>query len=155
MFHVVLYRPEIPANTGNISRTCAVTQSVLHMIKPFGFSLEDKYLKRAGLDYWDLLDVRIYENLEEFLHQHGRENLWLVETGGSRRYDEARYPDGSFFIFGRETGGLPGDFLQRCADRVVRVPMIAHAKARSLNLSNTVALVLYEGLRQNSFPGLS
>jgi len=155
LFHVVLYMPEIPANTGNISRTCAVTQTVLHMIKPFGFSLEDKYLKRAGLDYWDLLDVRIYKNLEEFMRLHGHENLWLVETGGSRRYDEALYPDGSFFIFGRETGGLPGDFLKRFADRVVRVPMFAHVKARSLNLSNTVALVLYEGLRQNGFPGLS
>ena len=155
MFHVVLYMPEIPANTGNISRTCAVTNTVLHMIKPLGFSLEDKYLKRAGLDYWDLLDVRIHESPDDFLRLHGKEKLWLVETGGRRRYDEVHYPDGSFFVFGRETTGLPEDFLAGRQDKVVRVPMIANAKARSLNLSNTVALVLFEGLRQNGFPGLA
>lgn len=154
MFHIVLYMPEIPGNTGNICRTCAVTGTALHLIKPLGFSLEDKYLKRAGLDYWDLLDVRIHENLDEFLGLHGKESLWLVETGGGMRYDEARYPDGSFFIFGRETRGLPKDFAGEYKDYTVRVPMRPNPKARSLNLSNTVALVLYEGLRQNHFPGL-
>lgn len=153
MFHIVLYMPEIPANAGNISRTCAVTDTVLHMIKPLGFSLEDRYLKRAGLDYWDLLDVRIHENVDAFLRLHGKERLWLVETTGSRRYDEAYYPDGSFFIFGRETTGLPRDLLHSRRDCTVRVPMIPNPKARSLNLSNTVALVLFEGLRQNHFPG--
>ena len=154
MFHVVLYMPEIPANAGNVSRTCAVTGSVLHMIKPLGFSLEDRYLKRAGLDYWPLLDVRIHEDLEGFVSLHGKENLWLVETGGSRRYDEASYPPGSFFLFGRETGGLPKDFAESRRDHMVRVPMLPNPKARSLNLSNAVAVVLYEGLRQNGFPGL-
>lgn len=155
MFHVVLYQPEIPANTGNISRTCAVTGSVLHLIKPLGFSLEDKYLKRAGLDYWDLLDIRIHDSLEDFLEKHGREKLWLVETGGSRYYHQAEYPDGSFFVFGRETKGLPRAFLEAHQEQIVRVPMLPNPRARSLNLSNTVALVLFEGLRQLGFPGLS
>ena len=154
MFHIVLYMPEIPANTGNISRTCAVTGCVLHLIKPLGFSLEDRYLKRAGLDYWDLLDIRVYESLEDFLRRYSRESLWLVETAGNLRYDEAQYSDGSFFIFGRETTGLPKTLIDRYRERVVRVPMLADPKARSLNLSNAVALVLYEGLRQNGFPGL-
>jgi len=147
--------PEIPANTGNVCRTCAVTGTVLHLIKPLGFSLEDKYLKRAGLDYWDLLDIRIHESLEDFLRVHGGENLWIVETGGACRYDEVSYPDGSFFVFGRETAGLPGAFLEDYEACVVRVPMQPNPKARSLNLSNTVALVLFEALRQNGFPGLS
>jgi tRNA (cytidine/uridine-2'-O-)-methyltransferase len=154
MFHIVLYMPEIPGNTGNISRTCAVTGTVLHLIKPLGFSLEDKYLKRAGLDYWDLLDVRIHESLEDFLDRHGEDRLWLVETAGERRYDEARYPEDSFFVFGRETLGLPKDFVERYRAYTVRVPMRPEPKARSLNLSNTAALVLYEALRQNGFPGL-
>jgi tRNA (cytidine/uridine-2'-O-)-methyltransferase len=154
MFHIVLYMPEIPGNTGNVSRTCAVTDTVLHLIKPLGFSLEDKYLKRAGLDYWDLLDIRIHDSLGDFLALHGSEKLWLVETGGKRRYDDAHYPDGSFFVFGRETVGLPKDFVLAYSDSVVRVPMRPNPKARSLNLSNNVALVLYEGLRQNNFLGL-
>ena len=154
MFHIVLYMPEIPGNTGNVCRTCAVTGTVLHLIEPLGFSLEDKYLKRAGLDYWDLLDVRIHKDLEGFLRIHGGEKLWLVETGARRRYDEAFYPDGSFFVFGRETSGLPKDFVEERKEFAVRVPMRPNPKARSLNLSNTVALVLFEGLRQNNFPGL-
>ena len=154
MNHIVLYRPEIPGNTGNISRTCAVTDTVLHLIKPLGFSLEDKMLKRAGLDYWALLDVRVHESLDDFLLLHGREPLWLVETAGKRRYDEARYPDGSFFMFGQETAGLPRSFVEDYMDSTVRVPMRPEPKARSLNLSNTVALVLFEALRQNGFPGL-
>ena len=155
MFHVVLYMPEIPANTGNVSRTCAVTGTVLHLIKPLGFSLEDRYLKRAGLDYWDLLDVRIHESLEAFLSLHGGERLWLVETGGSRRYDAPSYPDGSFFVFGRETTGLPAALTADRADSLVRIPMLENTKARSLNLSNAVALVLYEALRQNAFLDLA
>ena len=154
MFHVVLYMPEIPANTGNVSRTCAVTDTVLHMIKPLGFSLEDRYLKRAGLDYWNLLDVRIHENLDAFLALHGEEKLWLVETGGSRLYDEVSYPEGSFFVFGRETTGLPKELTARFGENTVRIPMLPNPKARSLNLSNSVAIVLYEAMRQNRFPGL-
>ena len=154
MFHVVLYMPEIPANTGNVSRTCAVTDTVLHMIKPLGFSLEDRYLKRAGLDYWRLLDIRVHESLDAFLELHGEERLWLVETGGSRLYDEARYPEGAFFVFGRETTGLPGVLTERYGASTVRIPMLPDPKARSLNLSNSVAIILYEAMRQNRFPGL-
>ena len=154
MFHVVLYMPEIPANAGNVSRTCAVTDTVLHLIKPLGFSLEDKFLKRAGLDYWELLDVRVHESLEAFLSLYANENLWLVETSGSRRYDQVDYPANSFFIFGRETKGLPEAFAEQYRDTMVRVPMSPHPKARSLNLSNTVALVLYEAFRQHRFQGL-
>ncbi|MCL1849348.1 MAG: tRNA (uridine(34)/cytosine(34)/5-carboxymethylaminomethyluridine(34)-2'-O)-methyltransferase TrmL [Clostridiales bacterium] len=154
MFHIVLYMPEIPANTGNVSRTCAVTGTVLHMIKPLGFSLEDRYLKRAGLDYWHLLDVRIHENLDAFLDLHGDEKLWLVETGGRQTYEEASYCDGSFFVFGRETSGLPMELRSRFAENTVRIPMLPDPKARSLNLSNSVAIVLYEAMRQNGFAGL-
>ena len=154
MFHVVLYMPEIPANTGNISRTCAVTDTVLHLIKPLGFSIANKDVKRAGLDYWHLLDIRIHESLADFLSLHGGDNLWLVETGGSCRYDEKQYPDGSFFVFGQETKGLPSALLEDYKDHIVRVPMIPHPKARSLNLSNAVALVLYECFRQHGFRGL-
>jgi tRNA (cytidine/uridine-2'-O-)-methyltransferase len=154
LFHVVLCMPEIPANTGNISRTCAVTNTVLHLIRPLGFSLEDKYLKRAGLDYWGLLDLRVHESLEDFLSVYGNEKLWLVETAGRRRYDEVAYPDDAFFVFGQETKGLPQELLREYGSSAVRVPMRPEQKARSLNLSNTVALVLFEGLRQNNFPGL-
>ncbi|MCL1805283.1 MAG: tRNA (cytidine(34)-2'-O)-methyltransferase [Clostridiales bacterium] len=147
--------PEIPGNTGNISRTCAVTGTALHLIKPLGFSLEDKFLKRAGLDYWELLDVRVHESLEDFLKLHGGEKLWLVETAGQKRYDEAHYPEDSFFVFGRETLGLPKGLVESYPEHTVRVPMLPERKARSLNLSNTAALVLYEALRQNGFPGLS
>ena len=153
-FHIVLYQPEIPGNTGNVCRTCAVTGTALHLIKPLGFSLEDKFLKRAGLDYWDLLDVRIHECLEDFLGLYGQEPLWLVETAGERRYDEARYPDGSFFMFGRETAGLPKELVRAYAGSTVRLPMRPEPKARSLNLSNAAAIVLYEAMRQNGFPGL-
>ena len=154
MFHVVLYRPEIPSNTGNISRTCAVTGAVLHLIKPLGFSISDRHLKRAGLDYWSLLDVRVHESLEAFLDIHGGEKLWLVETSGGRRYDEVVYPEGSFFVFGQETKGMPEEFMRGRADSVVRIPMKECPQARSLNLSNTVAVLLYEALRQGNFAGL-
>ena len=155
MFHVVPYMPEIPANTGNVSRTCAVTGAVLHLIKPLGFSLEDRYLKRAGLDYWDMLDVRVHESLEAFLGTCGSETLWLVETGGSRRYDEASYSEGAYFMFGRETKGLPSSLIESRREHTVSIPMLPDPKARSLNMSNAVALVLYEAYRQHGFRGLT
>jgi tRNA (cytidine/uridine-2'-O-)-methyltransferase len=155
LFHLVLYRPEIPANTGNICRTCAVTGTVLHLIKPLGFSLEDKYLRRAGLDYWDLLDVRLHDSLADFLSVLGQGRLWLLETGGERRYDQVAYRDGDFLLLGQETKGLPRELLERFAGQAARVPMRPHPKARCLNLSNTAALVLFEALRQTGFPGLT
>ena len=154
MFHIVLVEPEIPANTGNIARTCAVTGTVLHLVKPLGFSIEDKYLKRAGLDYWHLLDLRIHDSLEDFLALHKEDKLWLVETPGTQYYHQPSYPDGSFFIFGKETKGLPKDFLTQYAEQVIRIPMLPNPAARSLNLSNAVALVLFEGLRQIGFLGM-
>jgi tRNA (cytidine/uridine-2'-O-)-methyltransferase len=154
LFHIVLVEPEIPANTGNIARTCAVTGTVLHLVKPLGFSVEDKYLKRAGLDYWHLLDIRIHDSLADFLALHGQEKLWLVETPGSKPYDQIAYPEDSYFVFGRETKGLPKALLDQRPGCVVRIPMLDNPKARSLNLSNAVAIVLYEGLRQHGFAGL-
>ena len=154
MLNLVLYAPEIPANTGNISRTCAVTNTALHLIKPLGFSLSDKALKRAGLDYWPMLDVRLYECLEDFLSAHVRENLWLIETGGKLRYDEAKYEPGDFIMFGQETKGLPATLLAAHPQKVLRIPMVPRPAARSLNLSNAAALVLYEAYRQLNFSGL-
>lgn len=154
MFHIVLYQPEIPANTGNISRTCAATNTVLHLIKPLGFSLDDRHLKRAGLDYWSLLDVRIHASFESFLDSHGRASIWFVETYGERLYNEVRYPEDSFFIFGQETKGLPRELTESFRDRVIRIPMSPRPEARSLNLSNSVAVILFEAMRQNGFPGL-
>lgn len=154
VFHIVLVEPEIPANTGNIARTCAVTGAALHLVKPLGFSIDDKQLKRAGLDYWSLLDIRIHDSLDDFLTLHGQEQLWLVETPGSRHYDEVRFPEGSFFVFGKETKGLSKALLERYPDHVIRIPMLPTRAARSLNLSNSVAVVLFEALRQQGFPGL-
>lgn len=154
MFHIVLVEPEIPANTGNIARTCAVTGAVLHLVKPLGFSIEDKFLKRAGLDYWNMLDIRVHESLEDFLRVHGEASMWLVETPGSRHYSQVRFEPDSFFVFGRETKGLPEQLMKGREDRLIRLPMLPEPSARSLNLSNAVAVVLYEGLRQNAFKGL-
>lgn len=151
--HVVLVQPEIPQNTGNIVRTCAVTGAVLHLVGPLGFSLEDRYLKRAGLDYWHLLDIRRHENLEAFLAQHGGERLHLLTAHAARAYHEATYQPGDYLVFGRETAGLPHDFIRaRYADSL-RIPMIEGA--RCLNLSNAVAIVAYEALRQLGFPNMA
>ena len=152
MLHVVLHEPEIPANTGNIARTCAATGSVLHLIKPLGFDISDKAVKRAGLDYWYLVDVRVYENLDDFFAKNDVRCLRLFSTKAPRQYDEADYPDGCYLMFGKETAGLPMDFRERFRERCIRLPMID--EARSLNLSNTVAVCVYEALRQNDFPGL-
>ena len=154
MFHIVLVEPEIPANTGNISRTCAITGGSLHLVKPLGFSIDDKHLKRAGLDYWHLLDLHIYENLEEFLAQHGDKRLFLATTKASQHYDAVQFQDGDFIVFGKETAGLPQHMHDRYPDTRIKIPMLDNAAARSLNLSNSAAIILYEALRQTGFPGL-
>ncbi len=154
MFHVVLFEPEIPANTGNISRTCALTGTALHLVKPLGFSIDDKHLKRAGLDYWHLLDLFLYENLDAFLARHGDARLFLCTTKARLPYHEAHFQDGDFLVFGKETAGLPQWLHERYPDRRIRIPMRDVADARSLNLSNSVAIVLYEALRQRGFPQL-
>ena len=151
LYHIVLVEPEIPANTGNIARTCAATKSQLHLIKPLGFSIDDKHLKRAGLDYWPLLNVQVYENLDEFFAKNSGPFYYLT-TKAPKSYAEVEYPDGAYFMFGKETKGLPEELLYRNPERCVRIPM--RAEARSLNLSNSVAIVVYEALRQTGFAGL-
>ena len=152
MINIVLLEPEIPANTGNIARTCAATGSVLHLIKPLGFDISDKAVKRAGLDYWHLVDVRVYENLQDFFEKTGAEDIWLLSTKAPRVYAQAQFKDGCYLFFGKETKGLPEEFLAKYAGRCLRIPM--RAEARSLNLGNSVALVTYEALRQQEFPML-
>lgn len=151
--HVVLVEPEIPPNTGNVARLCAATGSELHLIEPFGFKLDDKQLKRAGMDYWEHLTWRRWKNWAEF---HARlpagAALWFIESGGPRRYTDARFGPDDYLVFGRETAGLPKNLLENAGDHWLRIPMFNPA-ARSLNLSNCAALVLFEALRQNGFEG--
>ena len=151
--NIVLVNPEIPQNTGNIARTCAATGAMLHLIEPLGFQLADKYLKRAGLDYWRLMTYRTWPSLEAFLEANAGARMHFASTKAPRGYHQAEYQDGDFLIFGCETKGLPEKLLSRVYDRCVRIPM--RPEARSLNLSNSVAIVLYEALRQTGFAGLS
>lgn len=154
MFHIVLVEPEIPQNTGNIARTCAATGTALHLVKPLGFSIEDKYLKRAGLDYWPYVNVTVYESLEGFLEQHREDRLYLATTKGGKNYADVKYEDGSYILFGKETRGLPKDLIAAHYETAVRIPMGEDVNLRSLNLSNSAAILIYEALRQNGFPGL-
>lgn len=153
MFNVVLVEPEIPQNTGNISRTCAATGTRLHMIRPFGFEITDKNLKRAGLDYWQYLDVTYYDSLADFFEKNPDGSYFFASTKGKKVYSEAVYPDGAYLFFGKESHGLPEPLLKENYDRTVRIPMWGNL--RSLNLSNSVAVCLYEALRQNDFFGLT
>lgn len=150
--HIVLYQPEIPQNTGNIARTCAATGSMLHLIKPLGFSLEDRYLKRAGLDYWRMMRYRVYESMDELMHAYPDARMHFLSTKAPRSYADATYEPDDFLVFGCETKGLPESLLAKVYDRCVRIPMAPGA--RSLNLSNSVAIVLYEALRTQGFAGL-
>jgi tRNA (cytidine/uridine-2'-O-)-methyltransferase len=151
--NIVLVEPEIPMNTGNIARTCAATRSRLHLIKPLGFDISDKAVKRAGLDYWPMVELQVYENLDHFFSLHPQPDLWLATTKAPRDYTQASFQDGCWLMFGKETAGLPKDLRYRYADRCIRIPM--RADARSLNLSNSAAILVYEALRQQGFPGLS
>ena len=153
MLNIVLFEPEIPQNTGNIARTCAVTGTRLHLIKPLGFDISDKAVKRAGLDYWHLVDLHVYENLADFFQRTGAEDIWLATTKAPRPYTQAAFRDGCYLIFGKETAGLPEDFRLAHADRCIRIPI--RAEARCLNLSNSAAILVYEALRQLDFPGLT
>ena len=151
--HVVLLEPEIPANTGNIARLCAVTRTTLHLIEPLGFRLDDTALRRAGMDYWQYVEWRRWKNWKEFADQlPPGSRLWLIEQGGPRRYTEVQYRPNDYLVFGRETAGLPQALLDAHRDRWLRIPMF-HPQTRSLNLSNCVAIVLYEALRQLGFAG--
>ena len=152
MIDIILVEPEIPANTGNISRTCAVTGARLHLIEPLGFDISDKSLKRAGLDYWDKLSVFVYKSLDEFFEKNGDENLFLATTKAPRSYHQADFSGEVKLMFGKETAGLPMELLEKYRDRCIRIPM--RDTLRSLNLSNSVAVICYEALRQQGFPGL-
>ena len=152
MLDIVLLEPEIPHNTGAIARTCAVTGARLHLIKPLGFDISDKAVKRCGLDYWHLVDLTVYENLDEYLARNGDGNLFLATTKAPRPYHEADLRGDVALLFGKETAGLPAWLRERYRDRCLRIPM--RAQARSLNLSNSVAILAYEALRQQGFPGL-
>lgn len=154
LFHVVLVEPEIPPNTGNISRTCAITGLKLHLVKPLGFSIDDRSVKRAGLDYWDHLDLEVHESLDAFLEKYGDRKLYLATTHGGVRYTDVSYERGSFLLFGKETAGLPKDLIAQHPDTAVRIPMGSDPDLRSLNLSNSAAVLIYEALRQHDFPGL-
>ncbi len=150
--NIVLLEPEIPANTGNIARTCACTASSLHLIGPLGFSLEERQLKRAGLDYWDKLDVYLYESYEEFREKHPEARVFMATTKGPRTYAQVSYRPEDYLMFGKETAGIPEKILAANKEWCIRIPMTAHL--RSLNLSNAAAIVLYEALRQQGFAGL-
>lgn len=150
--HIVLHEPEIPQNTGNIARTCAATGASLHLIRPLGFEIDDKKLKRAGLDYWDKLDITYYDGLDDFFAKHPAANIYYFTTKAPRKYTDVSYPDDVFLMFGKETAGLPEELLLAHEKTAVRLPM--RDGLRSLNLSNTVAVAVYEVLRQSDFRGL-
>lgn len=152
MVNIVLHEPEIPMNTGNIARTCAATGSALHLIKPLGFDISEKAVKRAGLDYWHLVDIRVYDDLDDFFLKCGDTRLILATTKAPRPYTDISYPDGCYIMFGKETLGLPEDIRNRYYNDCVRLPM--RSEARSLNLANSVAVLCYEALRWQGFPGL-
>lgn len=152
--NIVLVEPEIPQNTGNIARTCAATGAALHLVEPMGFRVDDRKLKRAGLDYWHLLDITYYPSLDDFFARYPDGEFFYFSTKAPRRHTDVSYPDGAFLVFGKETKGLPEDLLRDNLERCVRIPMINNAAARSLNLSNSVAVGVYEVLRQWDFPEL-
>lgn len=152
--HVVLVEPEIPPNTGNISRTCAATGCVLHLVKPLGFSIDDRTLKRAGLDYWPYVTVEVHESFDEFLEKYKGRRMWLSTTKGQQLYTDVKYQDEDMILFGKETAGLPRPFIAAHQEQAIRIPMSADTRLRSFNLSNSVAIVLFEALRQLDFPEL-
>ncbi len=152
MLNIVLVEPEIPQNCGNIARTCAATGCNLHLIRPLGFDISEKAVKRAGLDYWHLVNVQVYDNLQDFFARNRVEQMWCLSTKAPRAYTEADFQDGCYLFFGKETKGLPEEFLLSHYDSCVRIPM--RQEARSLNLSNAVAITVFEALRQLDFPHL-
>lgn len=152
--NIVLIEPEIPQNTGNIVRTCAATGSKLHLIKPLGFSLSDKYLKRAGLDYWNLVEINLYDSFDELLEKNDKEKFFYATTKTRNTHSDMEYSDGCFIVFGKETKGIPEDILNKNKERCIRVPMVNIEQARSLNLANSVNIVLYEALRQIGYPSM-
>lgn len=153
MIDIVLVEPEIPSNTGNISRTCAVTGARLHLVEPLGFDISEKAVRRAGLDYWDKLELHLYSDIDAFFQKNRDKQFFLATTKAPRSYHEADLTGNIMLVFGKETAGLPEALLERYPERCIRIPM--RDNLRSLNLSNSVAVILYEALRQQGFPGLS
>jgi len=147
--HIILYQPEIPANTGNIGRTCVATGTSLHLIEPLGFRLNEKEIKRAGMDYWEHLDVHRYVNFQEFKEKHPDAKIWMATTKAKHTYSDVSFGPDDFIMFGKESAGIPEEILVENEEHCIRIPMLP--EIRSLNLSNSAAIVLYEGLRQNGF----
>ena len=150
--NIILHQPEIPANTGNIGRTCVATGTVLHLIEPLGFLLNEKNVKRAGMDYWEKLDVRRYVNFAQFLEQNPGARIWMATTKAKKIYTEPVYDPNDYLMFGKESAGIPEEILVDYEETCIRIPMLD--QIRSLNLSNSVSIVLYEALRQNGFQGM-
>jgi tRNA (cytidine/uridine-2'-O-)-methyltransferase len=150
--NIILHEPEIPHNTGNIGRTCVATGTALHLIKPLGFSIDEKSVRRAGLDYWDKLDIYLYDDFEDFLQKNPNAVIYMATTKAKHTYAEVKYEENSFIMFGKESAGIPEDILIKYPDTSIRIPMEPHI--RSLNLSNAVAIVLYESLRQQNFSNM-
>ncbi|SDC17722.1 MULTISPECIES: tRNA (uridine(34)/cytosine(34)/5-carboxymethylaminomethyluridine(34)-2'-O)-methyltransferase TrmL [unclassified Candidatus Frackibacter] len=151
--NIVLYQPEIPPNTGNIARTCACTGVSLHLIRPLGFSTDEKALRRAGLDYWDKLDIYYYDSFKELIKEYPKNNFYFATKFATKFYTDIEYQEDDFLVFGRETAGLPGDITNQYKESCIRIPM--KKDTRSLNLANSVSIILYEALRQNNFNGLT
>lgn len=154
MIHIVLVEPEIPPNTGNIARTAAATGSVLHLVKPLGFSIEEKALRRAGLDYWSYVKLEVHESFEDFLKKYEGRRMWLSTTKADKLYTDADFKDEDMILFGKETAGLPKEYIDSHKDQAIRIPMSEDTRLRSFNLSNAANIVLFEALRQLDFPGL-
>lgn len=154
MIHIVLVEPEIPPNTGNIARTAAATGSVLHLVKPIGFSIEEKALRRAGLDYWPYVKLEVHESFEDFLKKYEGRRMWLSTTKADKLYTDADFKDEDMILFGKETAGLPKEYIDSHKDQAIRIPMSEDTRLRSFNLSNAANIVLFEALRQLDFPGL-
>lgn len=152
--NVVLVEPEIPQNTGNIIRTCAATGTTLHLVRPLGFSLEDKYLKRSGLDYWDIANIQYYDSFEEVVEKNPSGTFYFSTTKVNQAHSDVEFVENSFIVFGKETKGLPEDLIKANLDTCIRIPMVDIEKARSLNLSNSVAIVVFEALRQLGYPNM-
>ena len=152
MFNIVLVEPEIPQNAGNIARTCAATGTALHMVRPLGFEISDKYLKRAGLDYWHLVNISYYDSFAELQEKHKGARFFYFTTKGRHRHSDVQFQDGDFLVFGKETKGLPEELLMENEEQCLRIPM--YSEARSLYLSNSVAIAVYEALRQTDYDGL-
>lgn len=152
--HIVFVEPEIPGNTGNIARTCAATGAHLHLVKPLGFDIDEKAVRRAGLDYWPYVNLSVYESLDEFLKKNSNRRMFLATTKGSQRYIDVEYRDDDMILFGRETAGLPRNFIEQNSSMAIRIPMSKETRLRSLNLANSANIVLFEALRQLDFPEL-